>query len=153
METTQQKTLAETVRELREHRGWTQGQLATYAGCSQGFISAIESGERTKISAEYMDKLAKAFRVPVETLQGQATPSQQENALGWLDVNYPALADAVRRLMALPEPVQQSVVTRFDADLKLIEQMSSTTQEGASARQHGVSRRNRDRREDTPPPP
>lgn len=83
METTGERTLAETVQDLREHRGWTQGQLAAYAGCSQGFISAIESGSRTKISASYLTKLARAFKVPIEALQGTQAPTHEEEVLGW----------------------------------------------------------------------
>lgn len=54
------------VRELREMRGWNQGQLAAFAGLHPQHVNMIESGRRENPSAETMAKLAAALRVSVD---------------------------------------------------------------------------------------
>ncbi len=61
-------TLAETLRELRERRGWTQGQLALRANVSRSYVSRIERGEYKRPSGEILGKLADALEVPVQRL-------------------------------------------------------------------------------------
>lgn len=43
------KIRADRVKRLREERGLSQGQLATYGGMSQSYISDIESGKRPNV--------------------------------------------------------------------------------------------------------
>jgi transcriptional regulator with XRE-family HTH domain len=50
------------VRELRQALGWSQVTLGQKAGLRQGYISAIERGERCP-SLERLFDLARAFRV------------------------------------------------------------------------------------------
>lgn len=38
--------LAKVVKEMREARGWTQAQLAGFAGLSEAYISKLEQGVR-----------------------------------------------------------------------------------------------------------
>src|SRR5690349_13366460 len=61
--------VGQRLREARDARGWTQGQLAEKSQVSRTLISRIESGERfPKIGT--LEKLATALRVPVERLTG-----------------------------------------------------------------------------------
>ena len=56
-----------TVRELRESQGWTQEQLAEYAGLNRAYVGEIERGACIA-SIVTVDKIAKAFAVPMARL-------------------------------------------------------------------------------------
>jgi DNA-binding XRE family transcriptional regulator len=57
------------VREVRQSRGWSQATLGQKAGLRQGYISAIERGERCP-SLERRFDLAQAFDVAPSRLVG-----------------------------------------------------------------------------------
>lgn len=57
------------VRKLRLQRGWTQSELAKYAGVSQSFVSIVESGSRKKdYGVLKLKKIANALGVTVDEL-------------------------------------------------------------------------------------
>ncbi|WP_250494313.1 helix-turn-helix transcriptional regulator [Caballeronia sp. GAWG1-1] len=58
-----------TVRELRESFGWTQEQLAEYAGLNRSYVGEIERGTCIA-SIVTLDKIAQAFNVPAGRLFG-----------------------------------------------------------------------------------
>ena len=62
------------IKELRGARGWTQQHLADLAGTSKGYISQLESGDRSP-SAETLRALASAFRVDASQM---IAPSSDE---------------------------------------------------------------------------
>jgi transcriptional regulator with XRE-family HTH domain len=55
------------VRRLREARRWSQEQLAEYAGLNRSYVGEIERGSAIA-SIVTVDKLARAFEVPIERL-------------------------------------------------------------------------------------
>lgn len=55
------------VRRLRETRGWSQEQLAEYAGLNRSYVGEVERGSAIA-SIVTVDKLARAFQVPIEHL-------------------------------------------------------------------------------------
>ncbi|WP_434109527.1 helix-turn-helix domain-containing protein [Paraburkholderia caffeinilytica] len=55
------------VRRLREASGWSQEQLAEHAGLNRSYVGEIERGSAIA-SIVTLDKLARAFNVPVERL-------------------------------------------------------------------------------------
>ncbi|MFM0501609.1 helix-turn-helix domain-containing protein [Paraburkholderia caffeinilytica] len=59
------------VRRLREASGWSQEQLAEYAGLNRSYVGEIERGSAIA-SIVTLDKLARAFNVPVERLLGHS---------------------------------------------------------------------------------
>lgn len=61
------------VKRLREERGWSQAQLAVYAGSSQPTVNQVESGKRNP-STRTLQKLAGALGVETADLfpKGQA---------------------------------------------------------------------------------
>jgi transcriptional regulator with XRE-family HTH domain len=59
--------LAMRLKRLREHRGFTQQQLAKKSGMSHGYLARLELGMHDP-SLSTLAKLAKALRVPVTTL-------------------------------------------------------------------------------------
>ena len=60
--------LGENIRKLRENAGFTQSNIAQFAGVDQSLISKVEKGERT-LSADVIEKLAALFAVPVDELE------------------------------------------------------------------------------------
>jgi len=68
-------TTGRTIVALRQARGWTQGQLATYAQVDQSYLSRLERGEHPNVSAVVLDQLARALGVTVEyLLHGDTAP-------------------------------------------------------------------------------
>ncbi|ABE36047.1 helix-turn-helix family protein [Paraburkholderia xenovorans LB400] len=55
------------VRRLRELQGWSQEQLAEYAGLNRSYVGEIERGSAIA-SIVTVDKLARAFGVSIECL-------------------------------------------------------------------------------------
>ena len=58
---------ASPVSVLRKHRGLTQAALAEAAGIKQGYLSALEAGNKGGSPAT-LKRLARALRVPVDVL-------------------------------------------------------------------------------------
>ena len=59
--------VGEEVKRLRQAKGWTQEQLAVYAGSSQPTVNLLEAGKRNP-SAATLEKLASALEVEVVDL-------------------------------------------------------------------------------------
>jgi DNA-binding XRE family transcriptional regulator len=55
------------LRVWREHRGWTQQQLANAAGVTQSMVTMIETGRR-KGQADTLKRLAAALRIDLDDL-------------------------------------------------------------------------------------
>lgn len=62
----------EAVRRLREEKGWSQGELAQYAGTTQAQVSRIEAGQHASPRADTLAGLAAALGVSVDYLLGLA---------------------------------------------------------------------------------
>ena len=65
--------IGETVRALRNARGWTQSQLSQKSGVSQSQLSKVESGETLNPSHNTLTRLAEALTVPLAELIGRPT--------------------------------------------------------------------------------
>ena len=65
--------VGEEVKRLRQAKGWTQEQLAVYAGSSQPTVNLLEAGKRNP-SAATLEKLASALEVEVVDLFPKARP-------------------------------------------------------------------------------
>ena len=79
--------VGEEVKRLRRAKGWTQEQLAVYAGSSQPTVNLLEAGKRNP-SASTLEKLARALEVEVvdlfpkpQTLQPSLEDAAQSEAL------------------------------------------------------------------------
>ena len=75
--------VGEEVKRLRLAKGWTQEQLAVYAGSSQPTVNLLEAGKRNP-SAATLDKLARALEVDVVDLFPKASASSQPDFNGLL---------------------------------------------------------------------
>lgn len=60
--------LGHRIRELREQRGITQGQLATQSSVSQGYLSQLENGDVRNPSAGVLLRVASAMNVEADDL-------------------------------------------------------------------------------------
>ena len=58
------------IRAMREHKGWTQGQLAYKARTTAAQISRIEHNERPGAQARLVASIAKALDTTVDYLMG-----------------------------------------------------------------------------------
>ena len=58
----------EKLRKLRKQKGWSQRDLAKRAGVSRGYLSVIESKRPPDVTVDVIQKLAKAFRIPISDL-------------------------------------------------------------------------------------
>jgi putative transcriptional regulator len=60
-------SISNGIRDLREERGWTQGQLAAAVGVSRQSINSIERG-RYVPSLELALKFARVFECPADEI-------------------------------------------------------------------------------------
>ena len=88
-------SVGEEVKRLRQAKGWTQEQLAVYAGSSQPTVNLLEAGKRNP-SAATLEKLARALEVEVVDLFPK--PQTQQ----------PSLEDAVQS-----EALQEALAVLF----------------------------------------
>jgi len=63
------RIVCEKFREARRAHGLTQTALATEVGCQQAALSMFEKGNGTKLSAEYVEKIAKRLGIDLVALQ------------------------------------------------------------------------------------
>lgn len=68
------------VRRIRETNGWSQEQLAEYAQLNRSYVGEIERGAAIA-SIVTLDKLARAFQVPVERLLNPSTDNAHADAV------------------------------------------------------------------------
>ena len=59
-------SLASCLRELREERGWTQGDLCRATGLERAYISRLESGKVHELGLKNAMRLSHAFGITVE---------------------------------------------------------------------------------------
>jgi transcriptional regulator with XRE-family HTH domain len=92
----------QTLRTLREAKGWDQATLARIAGVDQSVVSRLERGIQGDLRASVLIGLARAFQTPVDSLL--ATPYPYEPA-----TLLPELARVVADLALLDEEQQRHV--------------------------------------------
>jgi transcriptional regulator with XRE-family HTH domain len=105
------------VRSLREHRNWSQEDLARESGLKRPHISLIETGDRIP-GAKTLVKLADALGTSLDFLTGRtdnpaAIPSVNHPALK--DPDFAALAALWPRLADSDKPLILDTVRRFVA--------------------------------------
>lgn len=61
----------ERLKAVREHRGWTQAELAAKAKTPAAMISHFETGVRSSASADTLVKLANALQISIDYLLGR----------------------------------------------------------------------------------
>lgn len=71
--------------DIRKHLGWSQSELAKYAGLTASAISLIEKGGRSP-SLNTLLNISRAFNMPLSELVTCDSPFIVDNAI-WLNVN------------------------------------------------------------------
>ena len=82
------------IKTMRKSRGWTQAELAKYAGCSTSTIAMYEIGKREP-DFETLEALADTFNVPMVALvpNGSNGASHKIPLLGVIACGIPILAN------------------------------------------------------------
>jgi transcriptional regulator with XRE-family HTH domain len=114
------ETAGERIKFLRERRKLSQTQLATKAGISRNHLWRIEKGDRPKVGADVLARIASALGVAVEDLledQGSRTTVVVE----WEELP-PEVEDLARRVSALPADRRARVVGLAEEFLALLEE-------------------------------
>ncbi len=101
--------LGTKIKQLREEKGWSQGQLAAYAGLKRSYVSHLETDAINSPGAQPMIKLAKALEVSEDELFEAAgmkkveKPSVElEDFMIYLQGKDPSL-EALRQLRKIAE--------------------------------------------------
>ena len=71
------KILGQNIKSFREHRLWSQADLAANSDISIPFLSEIERGNKWPFP-DTLGKIAKAFNVQTHELFREDTPSERE---------------------------------------------------------------------------
>ncbi|EME70479.1 hypothetical protein H261_08353 [Paramagnetospirillum caucaseum] len=85
---------AETIRELRLQRAWSQEQLADIAGISARTVQRLEQGQPAAL--ETLKALAAAFDVPLDHLRRGSVPLAKDTAMTDTATSLPAPRDSRR---------------------------------------------------------
>jgi transcriptional regulator with XRE-family HTH domain len=64
------KRFGSVLRDVREHRGLTQQQVAERASITQAYLAKLETGDKENPSLDIVRRLARALRVPLKELLG-----------------------------------------------------------------------------------
>jgi len=78
--------LAQNIKSFREHRLWSQADLAANADISIPFLSEIERGNKWPFP-ETLGKIATAFNVQIHELFKEVTSSKKEHDFTVMIVN------------------------------------------------------------------
>jgi len=97
------KILAQNIKSLREHRMWSQADLASNSEISIPFLSEIERGNKWPFP-DTLGKIAKALNVQIHELFMDAGLSKREN-------DYTALV--VKELLTAQKAAADNVVKRY----------------------------------------
>jgi transcriptional regulator with XRE-family HTH domain len=109
-------TVGDRIREVREHRRWTQDRLAEETTISKGFLSDVENNKRN-VSSEYLLRIANALGASVDyLLKGESSSAE---AVSQSPVVIPqALSEAAHQLsLSYPKTIEllnahQSIIAR-----------------------------------------
>ena len=74
------RTICEKFREARRAHGLTQTALAAEVGCQQAALSMFEKGNGTKLSTEYVEKIAKRLGLDLAALLKQVADEELKTA-------------------------------------------------------------------------
>lgn len=69
--------LAQNIKSFREHRGWSQAELAAQSDISIPFLSEIERGNKWPFP-DTLSKIVEALNIKVHDLFREDTPSKTE---------------------------------------------------------------------------
>src|SRR2546423_9236575 len=113
--------LGDTIRQLREKSGLTQGQLANHSSVSQGYLSQLENGEVKNPSAAVLLRVAQAMHVDSDELF-EAAGYPTVRTLREIYQGYEATVDdeLLRYLSRLPRDRQRRLLFLLEGMEKVL---------------------------------
>jgi transcriptional regulator with XRE-family HTH domain len=103
--------LGDKIRQLREERSLTQGQLANQASVSQGYLSQLENSEVKNPSAAVLLRVAQAMGVdPDELFEAAGYPTVRTLRQIYEGYESTVDADLLRYLARLPRDRQRRLL-------------------------------------------
>lgn len=119
--------LGEKIRQLREERRFTQGQLASRSSLSQGYLSQLENGEVKNPSAAVLLRVAQAMNVDADELfEAAGYPTVRTLRQAYEGYRATVDEDLLRYLARLPRDRQRRL-------LHLLEGVESVLNDAAQA--------------------
>lgn len=119
-------TLFANIKEYRLERGWTQGELAKFAGVSIETIKRYENG-KTNPTSDNLSKIADALSVNVKNLYADASLGES-----------PSWSFANNDLSLSPSNLKKSQKEQIAEDQIYIKQLSSSVGTGESVDIEGI---------------
>lgn len=107
------KTLGQTIRELREKRGWSLRKMAKVVGVSAPFLCDVEHDRR---KTDRLDEIAVVLEVEPEKLRVLDNRVTADLKL-WIEQNYPVLV-LLRKMQASGRTVRIEMLPRV---MKLVD--------------------------------
>lgn len=121
------ETTGGRVRLLRARRGLSQTQLAAKAGISRNHLWRIEKGDRPKVGADVLARIASALGVSLSDLLDESAPGEPYEVIGGRAELAPEVADLAQQIDELPESVRATAVGLMAQLVALLEQQAPAT--------------------------
>ena len=104
--------LGETIRMLRIEHNMSQSKLAQDAGVARSYISMIESGTRTNIGTQTLERMAAALGIPAGAILSRVGIAF--SSLGPLEIS-PEARRLAERIDALPPGAHERAIALVDS--------------------------------------
>lgn len=104
--------LGETIRMLRIEQNMSQSQLAQTAGVARSYVSMIESGARTNIGTQTLERMAAALGIPAGAILSRVGVAF--SYLEPLELS-PEARRLAERIDALPPGAHERAITLVDS--------------------------------------
>ena len=90
------ESIGTRIKSIRTKRNITLSELAEEAGVAKSYLSNVERGIQSNPSIQFIEKMAAALKVPVQTLlHGVAEPSAESLDPEWAQLVKEAMASGV----------------------------------------------------------
>lgn len=106
----------------REGKGWTQGQLATYARVNRSYLSLIERGVRTNVGSDHLTKIARTLNTTVDYLVG-LSDDPRPLPLARSSPIPAAVAEVAYRIERHEHPIREGLINSINALLDACDSM------------------------------
>jgi XRE family transcriptional regulator, master regulator for biofilm formation len=89
--------LGETIRRLREEKGYTMTELAKYADVSKSYLSQIERCHQNNPSLQFLNKVAGSLDTSIDYLLGVESNKNTELDEEWRDLIKRAIKEGMQK--------------------------------------------------------
>ena len=125
MKTKLYKNIAgQNIRQIRQHRGLTQEELALMSGLSQGYINQLESGKR-KFTQKTLTAIAESLSLPLYVFFKEGEEEQRVQEKPEANAKMPPARDVFKVLKALPPHIADHYMTLMSIEKDLYDKKKS----------------------------